>query len=135
MKKEYLERWTKALRSGEYRQGQKALVRQDFAGNNLYCCLGVLCELVKFEVGGSWDGNEFVINSRSDFNDDRCYSYLPGIVADLVGLSKNAQQNIAAKNDLKNPDGTPTSDFATIADYLEQHHESPDFTGEEKETK
>ena len=36
------EEWIAALRSGEYRQGQRALHnRQD----NSFCCLGVLCEI------------------------------------------------------------------------------------------
>lgn len=40
MKKEILERWIAALRSGEYKQGRQQLYNGDG-----YCCLGVLCEL------------------------------------------------------------------------------------------
>jgi len=40
MKKEIADKWVRALRSGEYKQGNGSLLRD---GN--YCCLGVLCDL------------------------------------------------------------------------------------------
>ena len=43
-------RWVAALRSGTYQQGQRVL-RNDHNG---YCCLGVLCDLVKGELGLKW---------------------------------------------------------------------------------
>lgn len=45
MKKEIADRWVSALRSGDYAQGIGYL---NNAGN--YCCLGVLCEIVKEEI-------------------------------------------------------------------------------------
>lgn len=44
MNKEVKEKWVKALRSGEYKQGYSSL-----SDNNQYCCLGVLCELAAQE--------------------------------------------------------------------------------------
>lgn len=41
MNKRIAKKWTKALRSGKYKQGI-GMLRND---NNEYCCLGVLCEL------------------------------------------------------------------------------------------
>lgn len=41
MKKEIADQWIAALRSGDYRQGQRALRNSD----NEFCCLGVLCNL------------------------------------------------------------------------------------------
>lgn len=41
MKKEIAEKWIKALRSGEYEQGQGCL-----SEGGKYCCLGVLCEIL-----------------------------------------------------------------------------------------
>lgn len=37
--------WTKALKSGDYEQGQGALCRE-----GKYCCLGVLCDLHRIKV-------------------------------------------------------------------------------------
>ena len=40
MKKDIADRWVKALRSGEYKQGRGFLKVKE-----RYCCLGVLCDL------------------------------------------------------------------------------------------
>lgn len=46
MRKELAQRWIDALRSGEYTQGRNFLRRPGAAGDpDLYCCLGVLCEI------------------------------------------------------------------------------------------
>lgn len=42
--------WVKALRSGEYQQGQNELRNADG-----YCCLGVLCDLYSKETGTPWE--------------------------------------------------------------------------------
>lgn len=47
MDKELKDKWVAALRSGEYKQGRSYLKRGD-----LYCCLGVLCEVAQLP---SWD--------------------------------------------------------------------------------
>lgn len=41
MKKSIMEKWVKALRSGEYKQGKDRLRSKD----DKFCCLGVLCNL------------------------------------------------------------------------------------------
>ncbi len=38
-------KWLKALRSGEYRQGQRKLIHITSRGNINYCCLGVACAI------------------------------------------------------------------------------------------
>lgn len=48
MKYEVAQRWIKALRSGKYKQGSKALKYHD-KGVTRHCCLGVLCELYQQE--------------------------------------------------------------------------------------
>ncbi len=49
---ENAQRWVEALRSGDYQQGQY-LLRQPVAGDaDVYCCLGVACELY-IEAGGT----------------------------------------------------------------------------------
>lgn len=49
MNKEMIEKWIEALRSGEYKQGQRFL-RVDTDEGPRYCCLGVLADL----IGCSW---------------------------------------------------------------------------------
>lgn len=39
--------WLKALRSGEYKQGEAALRKEANDGIEKFCCLGVLCDLVE----------------------------------------------------------------------------------------
>jgi hypothetical protein len=48
MKQEVAQKWIKALRSGKYKQGRKALKYRD-KGVTRHCCLGVLCELYQQE--------------------------------------------------------------------------------------
>ena len=43
MKKDVMEQWVKALRSGDYKQGQGRLRSL----TNKFCCLGVLCDISK----------------------------------------------------------------------------------------
>jgi hypothetical protein len=50
MKKKYADAWIAALRSGEYKQGKGNLRDMD----NKFCCLGVLCDIVKDEIGLEW---------------------------------------------------------------------------------
>lgn len=45
MNKKDKKKWVKALRSGEYRQGQGQLINITSAGNVNYCCLGVACSI------------------------------------------------------------------------------------------
>lgn len=55
--------WIEALTSGEYEQGTDALRTDD-----MFCCLGVLCDLHRKEVGGSWqdlDGLMFTYDNTT----------------------------------------------------------------------
>ena len=45
MRKSIKTKWIKALRSGQYKQGQGALYR-----NGRYCCLGVLCRVMETRI-------------------------------------------------------------------------------------
>jgi hypothetical protein len=47
MKKSDVKKWVKALRSGEYRQGEASLCNEDeISGECVYCCLGVACDIL-----------------------------------------------------------------------------------------
>lgn len=54
MKKEVKQKWTAALRSGEYQQGRKVLRTAE----GQFCCLGVLCDLYSKEIGTEWKFEE-----------------------------------------------------------------------------
>src|ERR1700722_17051899 len=88
MKPEYKAKWVAALRSGKYKQGRAAL--HNVSGG--MCCLGVLCDIVKDEVGGQWKGVGQGPNDALDF----CIpgwsadtNYPPDAVINLVGLDNN----------------------------------------------
>lgn len=42
------------LESGNYKQGRGLLRKMNRDGESEYCCLGVLCDAVKDEIGGRW---------------------------------------------------------------------------------
>ncbi len=67
-------RWINALRSGDYEQSSGQL--QDTIG---YCCLGVLCDVVKYDVGLDW---EFVSGDGPYFDGEM--SLLPHSVWNYV---------------------------------------------------
>lgn len=56
MRREIAERWTAALRSGEYKQGQNQL-RDPL--NKTFCCFGVLCDLAAQDGFGRWEHGVF----------------------------------------------------------------------------
>ena len=47
-------KWLAALRSGDYLQARDDLRVVDEHGVDSYCCLGVLCDLYRKDVGGAW---------------------------------------------------------------------------------
>jgi hypothetical protein len=64
LKPEVKSAWLKALRGGEYKQGNRCLstdIGQEVGESNLeFCCLGVLCDMAIKEgfVKGKWDLNQ-----------------------------------------------------------------------------
>lgn len=58
MDEEIKNKWIDALRSGKYKQGKTALLRETEEGC-VHCCLGVLCEIThtpKFQLNGFGKG-------------------------------------------------------------------------------
>lgn len=70
-------RWVKALRSGDYQQ-----IRGYLHANDRFCCLGVLCEVVKNDL-------DLDINTdpegRTYYNGE--HTYLPFKVVERIGIS------------------------------------------------
>jgi hypothetical protein len=89
-------RWIKALRSGEFKQGRRRLLRRR-QDKEYYCCLGVLarvCGLDPREVG-----------HRQMLNDS---------TRELVGLSRLEHSHLSNMND-------NGRSFSEIAVYIEKN--------------
>lgn len=131
LRPEHKAKWLTALRSGKYKQGHLAL-RND---RNEYCCLGVLCDVLKDEIGGYWvpDGNRYTfVTGDDDYN--RNNAGLPQLIADLTGMEYLGQFNASTKrainaswtvpgshhslSDLNDSSGMT---FAEIADVIEKY--------------
>lgn len=65
MKQNIMKRWVNALRSGKYKQGTGAL-RQETKTTPKFCCLGVLCDLHRKEIGAdySWSDSTYCRKGR-----------------------------------------------------------------------
>ena len=100
------QKWIKALRSGEYVQGKKTMVRQTKDGHDEFCCLGVLADLMGAEFDGpaSWCGplRRFTIDGKQFAKD----SWLPEVCF-------SGQSVLASMND----DG---ASFDEIADWIQE---------------
>lgn len=79
-------RWLEALRSGDYKKGRGSL---HSVGE--FCCLGVLCDLLKDEVGLKWELNHISYNhgspSRTYYKMGGCGGSLPYQVRQYAGLA------------------------------------------------
>jgi len=119
---EVIQKWTEALRSGEYSQIAGSLKKvqvEGYEGPIGYCCLGVLCDLaakegIVYEVVIAGD---YEISTRSylDPTDSNQLSsaVLPNAVTKWAGLPTNNPWRLTAMND--NGDA-----FSDIADYIEK---------------
>jgi hypothetical protein len=103
--------WLDALRSGEYRQGTLGRLCHLSYGDERFCCLGVLGDV----LGGEWVRNEH----------DQAWFYTPVAGGALNGgnvspgylpgdlLPKSLQRKLAAMND-------SGCSFVEIADWIEK---------------
>lgn len=96
-------KWLEALRSGNYKQGQKVLRSQD----NKFCCLGVLCDIMDPEA---WNNDS--VFGGPQYGENEATSFPPHAVLEQIDESSDALWPLAWKND----DGAP---FTEIADYIE----------------
>ena len=72
----HVKHWIEALRSGNYKQAQSALRRDD-----TYCCLGVACDLsVNEEI--DWQYNQ----DRNEYRFMDAAILLPGVITDKLNL-------------------------------------------------
>jgi hypothetical protein len=121
MNPEYKAKWVLALRSGEYQQGHSSLRRHD----DTFCCLGVLCEVVRREhpdIGvwapGPVDGLVSFLTPK-----EVEATRLPNSILSLVDLvdsvgnfapERNPVQVLISLND-----HAPRKSFTEIANWIE----------------
>ncbi len=103
MDKELKAKWISALKSGNYKQGTGCL-KKTVLGENKYCCLGVLCDLINPEI---WKDTE--VNDRFSWN-NRTDS-----IEGNVTLPSYIQSDLISLNDAKG------SSFEEIADYIDKN--------------
>lgn len=107
MDSELKQKWVEALRSGEYKQGRKALRDK----GNCWCCLGVLCDVSGM---GHWIEDKYFDWDYAVGDQMRC-DFLPPALGDKVGLDSVAQTQLTRLND------EAGMSFPEIADYIEKN--------------
>lgn len=118
MKLDIADKWVKALRSGEYKQGQQFLCKVGETGKESFCCLGVLCDIYQKEVG------DLEIRPGSYFRYyDNCSGYLPEKVKNWSGIASDRGYRGQHKSSLLSLNDDAVS-FEHIADIIEQEKET-----------
>lgn len=102
--------WVKALRSGDYKQGQNKLALRKPHGKTKHCCLGVLCEITPGVKRRQQFDPYFGIYEIAF---DGEYGYLPPELRERIGLPGDEQEHLTVLND-------SGKTFAEIADYIEE---------------
>ena len=113
MNAEMANRWCKALRSGEFVQGEGQLRTLD----NKYCCLGVLCELDSRDTDTAWElytgPNPFKPTTTEGHQYLGAAYILPSSIAAKYGLNLDDLGNLSSMNDRG-------ISFEEIADFIEK---------------
>lgn len=104
MKKALRDRWCKALRSGDYKQGI-AQLKQGPEDKTLYCCLGVLREIHDPE-------DETYLGSGSSLSEE---------TAEAVGLTIFKQQDLWERNDGRMEFSRKYWTFSRLANWIEKN--------------
>jgi hypothetical protein len=99
--------WVKALRSGEYKQ-----IEERLHSDEGYCCLGVLCDLVKDRVHGKFKMDDSYSNAYEFLGEKH---KLPNEVKEIARITKKGMDKLISLNDSGN-------DFKTIANYIERYY-------------
>lgn len=120
MKKEVMEQWVAALRSGEYAQVDGVLRARDESGDS-FCCLGVLCQISGLEepedehTGYSRTMDEFLSNPGDEV--------LPGFVQEWSGMRSEQGDLDGDRVSLANLNDKGHT-FLELADIIEEEWEN-----------
>jgi len=113
MKQELKTKWIEALRSGDYAQNTSLLRNR----NNEYCCLGVLCDVMKLPWERESSGN-FAIRTKEYVNPNirwfRTAALSSPMLAD-IGMDVEDHDTLTQMND------TDGKNFNEIADWIEEN--------------
>lgn len=98
MNQEIKDRWIKALESRAYKKGDGHLRNGD---TKRYCCLGVLSDILKDQVGGRWNGSFFEETAACPSAEHHQISntYLTTGVRELAVIGSMEQIALATLND------------------------------------
>jgi hypothetical protein len=113
MNKRIKARWVKALRSGKYKQGRTQLKMKTPDGD-LFCCLGVLCDLHSKSTKAQWRGENYLDQAAA----------LPEEVQAWSGVDKWGKvpdSGIPPLYELNDGVGCKPKSFKAIATLIEKH--------------
>jgi hypothetical protein len=113
--------WLEALRSGKYKQ-TVGFLKVQREGERFYCCLGVLCEILKdkYEIRESTSAIEPGVTYFNNSSDR-----LPNTLTRALKLEIDTVSTLYRMND------DDKRSFAAIADWIEVHvPASPEATAE-----
>lgn len=115
MKKEVMQKWVEALRSGKYVQGTHVLCNSNYE----YCCLGGLCDLYKNKLNVEQTFSPVKNNNVFTFDGDSIS--LPNQVIYLAGIKQEYGQFRDKNNQLNslailNDNGYSFNELADIID-------------------
>jgi hypothetical protein len=118
-------KWLEALRSGKYKRGERYLRRRTTEKGEVFCCLGVLCDIMQPEgwrdhspdaqdVVVGFAGQEVVIGFAGGSEVVGVFQgYPPAALLDQAGLDVDTSRELARLNDHGRT-------FAEIADIIER---------------
>lgn len=118
MKPEVKDKWLKALRSGEYIQGNGFLKEGD-----KFCSLGVLCDLAAKEGVGKWEAFVHKLQVFKTSPDTFHPSFPPNAVVEWAGLPSRSPTIMSGKYSMRNLGALNDIDklsFGQIADLIEE---------------
>lgn len=112
MNRKTRDKWVKALRSGKYEQGRRALGKRTARNKKAqYCCLGVLAHLEGKKIGTTWNKGNLSVPDRE--SSALFQGLLPYSACQMLGLHQGVAGDLAGRND-------EGATFAEIADLIEQ---------------
>lgn len=114
MQPDLKKRWVKALRSGRYQQAHGRLMEGHREG---FCCLGVLCNVVKprgWDASGSW-----CFNRKDTVHNDAVAGSLTASLREQFGLNAAQEAHLIKMND--GTGGVKERSFKEIAAWIEEN--------------
>lgn len=112
MNQEIKTRWLQALRSGQYKQAYGTLKRTTAEGSS-FCCLGVLCDVIKEDLKIDWQPSTTYPNSKSF---DGNTTILTSGICQYCQLEPDYTNHVITMND------NERASFEQIADYIEANY-------------